>query len=180
MAGKMKYKVGDEFANHKRLVEYVGSHPKWRTSLWMWECTSCGKISGPSLTNSITRLDRGPRCCFMPRGQEAGTYKGYEELTGVFLGSCEYNAKKRGYEWSVTPEYLWDIWEKQNRKCAYTGMELSHGVDASLDRIDNSIGYVEGNIQWIHRDINRMKSDFDESYFIEMCKKVNEFQRQIG
>lgn len=174
MAGKMKYKVGDEFPNHKRLTEYMGSHPKFRTSLWMWECMNCGKIYGPSLTNSITRLDRGPKCCFMPKGKETGRWLGHEEMTGVFLGSYAYNAKKRGHEWSVTPEQLWSKWIDQQGLCAYTGRQLTHGVDASLDRIDNQRGYFPDNIQWVHTDINRMKSDFDAEYFIQLCKEVTE------
>jgi len=26
--------------------------------------------------------------------------------------------------------------------------------------------YEEGNIRWIHKDINRMKNIFEESYFV--------------
>lgn len=172
MSGKMKYSVGHEFPNGKRLTEYVGSHPKFRTSMWMWECVKCGKVGGPSLTNSISR-PKGPACCFQNKsGNENGRWKGYKELTGVFLSSYEYGAKKRGIEWNVTPEYIWSVWESQNGICAYTGLELVHGSTASLDRRDNALGYVEGNVQWIHRDINRMKSDFSESYFLEMCREV--------
>ncbi|QGH79428.1 hypothetical protein SEA_LIMPID_101 [Streptomyces phage Limpid] len=175
MSGKMRYKVGDEFSNHKRLTKYVGSHPKFRTSLWMWECTECGRESGPSLTNSITRLDRKPSCCFRAkRGVDNPNWKGYKELTGSWLHQYQYDCRKKGRVWDLTPEYLWSEWEKQNGKCIYTGMQLTHGVDASLDRIDSSIGYVEGNVQWVHRDINRMKSDFDEAYFVKLCKAVGD------
>ena len=43
---------------------------------------------------------------------------------------------------------------------------------ASLDRIDSSKGYVIGNVQWVHKDINIMKNKFDNQYFIDMCKKI--------
>jgi hypothetical protein len=43
---------------------------------------------------------------------------------------------------------------------------------ASLDRIDNSQGYINGNIQWVHKIINRIKMDLNTSYFVELCKKV--------
>jgi hypothetical protein len=172
MSRKMKYKVGDEFPNRKRLTKYVGSHPKFRTSLWMWECMDCGKPGGPSLTNSITRTKR-PACCYQSRsGSEAGRWKGFKELTGVFLGSYEAGARKRGLVWQVTPEQLWDLWITQDGKCAYTGRKLKHGVDASIDRIDNKRGYLPDNVQWVHRDINRMKSDFDADHFIKLCREV--------
>ena len=43
---------------------------------------------------------------------------------------------------------------------------------ASLDRIDSSKGYVKGNVQWVHKDINKMKTDFEQSIFIKLCKSV--------
>ncbi|QZE11466.1 HNH endonuclease [Streptomyces phage Jada] len=178
MAGVTKYKVGDVFNGKRKIVEYCGSHPKHRVSMWKWECLGCGTIHGPSMTATLTRKDREdsyPSCCH-PRnmkGDKNPKWRGYKELTGVWLYQYRSDAKKKGRTWNLTPEYLWSKWELQEGLCAYTGMQLTHGVDASLDRIDSSIGYVEGNVQWVHRDINRMKSDFDESYFIEMCRKVD-------
>lgn len=169
-----KYKVGDEFPNGKRLVECVGTHPKFRTKLWIWECISCGTRGGPSLTNSLTR-DRGPRCCLDQSGPNGPRWSGYKEMTGVFLGQYRYDAQRKGREWSVTPEYLWSLWEQQEGKCALSGLSLRHGTDASIDRIDSSRGYVEGNVQWVHQKINRMKTDFDEHEFLSLCKSVADF-----
>jgi hypothetical protein len=45
---------------------------------------------------------------------------------------------------------------------------------ASLDRIDSSKGYCEDNVQWVHKDINRMKNTFDQDYFISLCKLIAE------
>ena len=44
---------------------------------------------------------------------------------------------------------------------------------ASLDRIDSSKGYILGNIQLVHRDVNRIKSDFEQDYFIKICKLIS-------
>lgn len=46
---------------------------------------------------------------------------------------------------------------------------------ASLDRIDSSKGYVLGNIQWVHKDINKMKLDYDQDYFIDICRRIAEY-----
>ena len=43
---------------------------------------------------------------------------------------------------------------------------------ASLDRIDSSKGYTIDNIQWLHKDINKMKWDFSQEKFLELCKKI--------
>ena len=66
----------------------------------------------------------------------------------------------------------------QNKKCAITGTDIyfstkiSGNGSASLDRIDSKAGYIIGNVQWVHKDINWMKADFGETEFIEWCKKV--------
>lgn len=42
----------------------------------------------------------------------------------------------------------------------------------SKDRIDSNKGYVEGNVQWVCKEINFMKHALSESRFIELCKLV--------
>ena len=43
---------------------------------------------------------------------------------------------------------------------------------ASLDRIDSSKGYVPGNIQCVHKDINALKTDFSEERFLELIHMI--------
>jgi hypothetical protein len=118
-------------------------------------------------------MKRSEKCM---RGCMSGStnprWKGYEEISGIFLGQYQWDAKRKNREWSITPEYLWSLWEKQNGTCALTGWKLAHGETASIDRIDSSGGYTEGNVQWVHRDINRMKSDFSLDHFVNLCKAV--------
>ena len=40
--------------------------------------------------------------------------------------------------------------------------------------IDSTKGYIVGNIQWVHKDINIMKNDLDLDSFIYYCRLVNE------
>lgn len=63
----------------------------------------------------------------------------------------------------------------QDYKCALTGAPLVVGENASVDRIDSSRGYELGNIQWVTKEVNRMKIDFDQKLFIELCRKVAEY-----
>ena len=42
----------------------------------------------------------------------------------------------------------------------------------SLDRIDSSKGYTKDNVQWLHKDVNNLKMDFDQKEFLEWCKKI--------
>ena len=45
-------------------------------------------------------------------------------------------------------------------------------MTASLDRIDSTRGYTVDNIQWIHKDLNRMKWNLPNDYFINICTLV--------
>jgi len=76
-------------------------------------------------------------------------------------------------------EYLKQLWESQNGKCAITGVDLSlkknynKNFQASIDRIDNSIGYKKGNIRFTSVSVNWVKNKLDDVHlmeFIEICK----------
>lgn len=72
---------------------------------------------------------------------------------------------------------LINLYEKQNRKCVYTGVNLIPNENMSLDHIisvhDNKELYNDiKNVQWIHKDINWMKSKFSHDNFIKLCKHI--------
>jgi phosphoglycerate-specific signal transduction histidine kinase len=48
---------------------------------------------------------------------------------------------------------------------------------ASLDRIDSKLPYTYNNIQWIHKDINRMKNAYRQDYFIQLCGMVVNYNK---
>ena len=43
---------------------------------------------------------------------------------------------------------------------------------ASLDRIDSSQGYIEGNVQWVSREVNFFKNNKNEKDLYNLCKKI--------
>lgn len=64
--------------------------------------------------------------------------------------------------------------ESQSYKCALTlqfltpeNSHLDHKIPLSRGG-DNSLG----NLQWIHKDVNRAKGEMTNDEFISMCKKV--------
>lgn len=108
------------------------------------------------------------------------TKKGYQEISGTFFQKIKRNAIDRNLDFLLTLPELWELFLKQNRKCALSGVELNIGnasynsrdITASLDRIDCSKGYIKGNVQWLHKDINRCKWIFTEKEFLEWVKKI--------
>ncbi len=41
-----------------------------------------------------------------------------------------------------------------------------------IDRIDSSIDYLEDNVQWVHKDVNRMKLEFSVKYLRYLCTLI--------
>lgn len=111
-------------------------------------------------------------------------YRGIGAFSASHYGDIKYKATKRRLEFSVTHERLWELFNEQGGVCALSGIPLhfesyskANDATASLDRIDSSKGYVEGNVQWVYRSINFMKGKMTDEQFIEVCKRVAEYNR---
>ncbi len=105
------------------------------------------------------------------------------ELSQTLYSRYIKSAKARKIEFNVSMKYLWDLFLKQKGKCALSGLDLvleksiirtkgNGNITASPDRINSSLGYIEGNIQWVHKDVNKIKQDFDEDYFLNLCQLI--------
>lgn len=52
-------------------------------------------------------------------------------------------------------------------------------ITASLDRIDNSIGYCLGNVQWVHKDINtKLRREMSLVEMKKWCTIINRRQNE--
>jgi hypothetical protein len=153
--------------------------------LWkyLWKCKcDCGKETVVRRQHLIGGYQISCGCMLNRSGKNSALFTGYEGISGKFYGSLKRgdSRRKKKLIFNVSIKYLWDLYLKQDKKCVLTGFDLFFDEpgrkgkhrNASLDRIDSNKGYIEGNIQWVHKDINMMKKDYDENYFIEMCKKV--------
>lgn len=147
----------------------IGEAPYRKTDpgpYWKCKC-ECGKITEVktrSLIGGITKT------C----GSISHQWKGYEEISGRYYSHLKSGARQRDIIFSITLEEMWNEFISQNRRCFFTGELLTFGQNgtASLDRIDSSMGYVKGNVQWVHKDINKMKNAFSVERFIELCQLV--------
>lgn len=120
-------------------------------------------------------------CMRWRTGPSNPKWGGCGEISGSYWDHVSRGAKQRKFEFDISIEQAWDLFLKQNKKCALSGVPLIFGTDqtASLDRIDSMNGYVVGNVQWVHKDINRMKQHFDEPHFIRLCMTVTEYQKGV-
>ena len=164
--------------------EIITNGPNSCSGKWLCEC-ECGK-STHVLTHMLTLGDvtscgclRYERC-----GKLNNKWTGHEEISGSHFKSIKRGAISRNLEFSITIEYLWELFLKQDKKCSISGMPLimkdvkkrTKTKTASLDRIDSSKGYTKDNVQWVHRDINMMKNSFNQEYFISVCKLISNNQ----
>ena len=113
-------------------------------------------------------------------------FKGFGEISLSCFNFYKIGAVRRNLPFEITIEYIWDLFLKQNRLCALTGALLKFGSrrrkrpveqTASLDRIDSNKGYIEGNLWWIHKDINWLKNNWPLQEFLDLCAKITDFQR---
>ena len=112
-------------------------------------------------------------------GKDSSSWTGCGELSGGRWRHFVRTAMRRNKEFKITSEFAWNLYTTQSGKCALSGVSIAfpkfhrdNAGTASLDRIDSSIGYIAGNVQWVHKDVNMMKHIFSQDYFIEMCTKI--------
>jgi hypothetical protein len=103
--------------------------------------------------------------------------KQYKDIPRWLIRMFKTQADLKNKKWDVSLEYLGDLYEKQNGKCIYTGWELEingskQSKTASLDRIDSSKGYIKGNVQWVHKDVNIAKNKLSHDDFLKLCKAI--------
>ncbi len=144
-----------------------------------WRC-DCGKEVSILRTNVVTGHTKSCGCSRYQSGKKHRGWTGHGNIPGSFWAMLKQNAKRRNIHVDITIADAWNLLERQSHKCALTNMDLKfdsrcdvYDGNASLDRIDSTKGYTTDNIQWVHKDVNYMKQEYSQPYFVSMCKKVS-------
>ena len=142
---------------------------KWKARC---DCGNTRWIQANELT-SPNKCFKCQKCAQVERGYNDTVKNGrVGDLTQSKYGHTRSSAIKRGIEFNVTIEYLWNLWVSQQNICAITGEYISSIKEASLDRIDSKIGYIPGNVQWTTIQSNKCKSILSMEELYDFCKKV--------
>lgn len=139
------------------------------------------------------KIGRTKQCLMCASKNRLEVYKDLIPIRYAKRIKCEAN--KRGLVYNLTLEDLYTKYTTQQKRCAISGVELnmplvnlyryeknknfvnSKNFTASLDRIDSKKGYTIDNIQWVHKDINKMKMDLPEEDFFRMVKQIYEHKQ---
>lgn len=174
-------KLGDKFGKFTLIEETVYKTEKDNHNFLKVRC-ECGYECIQSITHLINKNRLG--CCECYVKYKSKNYKVVGKISSKYFSEIKRNAIIRNLEFNLSMTFLDNLFSLQDGKCALSGMNLNlfpikHSesrkeITASLDRIDSSKGYVENNVQFVHKAINIMKGCLDNSEFINICKYVSE------
>ena len=170
--------TGQKF-NKLIFLKYI-RNDKFGKAIWLCKC-ECGKEKELNACSIKAGLTTSCGC----NREKIGRKKGYKLISWGFFRKLRKSALSRDYEFNLTIEFLWELFEKQNKLCAISGVPISLFPDsnrsrsqtASVDRIDSSKGYTIDNVQWVHKRINRLKNilNTDELVFwADRICKIND------
>jgi hypothetical protein len=92
------------------------------------------------------------------------------------------NSKKKNRSYDIDLKYLKGLWEQQEGICPFTKQKLelrthsyksqAHPYSASLDRIDNTKGYIKGNVRFVSLIFNYARNTFTDEQVLQFCKEI--------
>jgi hypothetical protein len=181
--------VGDDYSKLRVIDNKIYGNQSSNHNYIKCECT-CGHIGYHRL--DYLRKNKYDGCYECSHTYKDRNYKEVGGLSSRMFGEIRRNANTRNIEFLVDMNYLWNLFLEQNGKCALSNIDLKltplfysksksnfrktnsrEEITASLDRIDPYKGYIEGNVQWVHKAINIMKGCLNNSEFINLCKYID-------
>jgi hypothetical protein len=178
-AAKKKYHIYGKGTKKYNLtvIEYI--QKKSKRLLIKVQC-DCGQTR--IIQASLFGVTKTCGCIRFKQGKNHPSYKGLGYISGTYFSQVKLNATKKNLDFNITLKYLNNLLIKQKHKCILSGLDIIIGstiqeTTASLDRIDSNKGYTRGNVQWVHKDINHLKSDFSLADFKKLCRLVSKYSR---
>jgi len=142
---------------------------------WICQCV-CGNTNSIQAYNLL--INDSTQCSNCRKKERDKT--SYGQINGNYWRSVKKNAKKRSLDFNINIQYAWGLFLSQKGKCALSGENLYLNKDqtASLDRINSNFGYVFGNVQWVHKNVNKIKTNFSDEDFVNWCHKISICQKE--
>lgn len=179
---RRKKKVYGIFCSRKCYEFYLTSND-FRTYITL-TCSVCGKeFSRVASIEKSSRKSFKNVCCSRAcssKVQHSGDASLKKRLYYQLSQAIRTRDKEVGED--VDEDYLLEIWNRQGGKCPYSGQEMilkphrNRGIrvpnQASVDRIDSSLGYVRGNIEFVSLIANMAKNIWTKQDVLDFCNQV--------
>lgn len=110
-----------------------------------------------------------------------------EFLSSMYVFYRDFSAGKRGYEFSLTHDEIKKL--IVGAPCFYCGKKPMYSeyikdcgkiVFNGIDRVDNSLGYVSGNVVACCKQCNTMKSNVSLKKFQQMSEMYGKIKAFLG
>lgn len=145
-------------------------------------CHRCGRFCRATICQLASGDKVSCGCMHGRIGSESPTFQGHGQISLSYWHSIQRGAEARNLPFEVSFDYIWELYNRQNGLCALSGTPIFfHSTcksrwrqTASLDRIDSKKGYIEGNIQWVHKGLNFMKRNVPEIVFLNWCRLISQ------
>lgn len=148
------------------------------------KCSDCHKIYDDTPLNFGKNHHHICKLCNALRSREhyqsLKSHISVEELLVRRLYQAKYRSFRKGIEFNLSPDYLLELYHKQNGKCFYSGLDMEislkneqNSKTLSIDRIDSNKGYTAGNVVLCGNVFNVMKMQMSSNEFINMCGIVS-------
>jgi len=169
----------------------IAKHHRDKFGKWQWECKcKCGNITYGTLFQIRSGHKKSCGCLRKIWGRKHRNFRGVGDISHSHFTEINISAIKRGISFNLSLYDMWNLYKKQQGRCALSGIPLSleGSVNqnrhkntslrtASLDRIDSNRGYNPNNVQWVSKDINMMKQQLSQQQFIKICKQVTKYNK---
>lgn len=142
-----------------------------------WECEcECGNIICVNAASLIRDLTTSCGCEKIRHAR----MKHHHTVPSSFFHRIYKCAINRGIAFSLTINDIYNLYIKQNGKCAISGVDISFASSddksksgtVSVDRIYSSLGYEPNNIQLVHKRINIIKGTMNTNELLEWVKTI--------
>ena len=103
-------------------------------------------------------------------------------MFGQAFRKARARASKRGIPFSITKDYIINLFKEQGGKCYYSGLDINiiksnekdlmDPMKMTIDIINHKAGYVPGNVVWCAYCINSLKQRMNVESMVSICNSV--------
>nr|QBK92379.1 MAG: uncharacterized protein LCPAC401_00170 [Pithovirus LCPAC401] len=160
----------------------------------IFQCVKCGKLKDVCEFNhrKISKNGLNSMCMICTNINRVTRQSELTKYIRHLFSGIKSHCRNHDLELTITEQEIIDLYNLNN-VCAKTGKVMTHHkkydpnkktriiedhyYNLSVDRIDSSKGYTRDNIQIVCIGYNLMKSNLNEDYMLNICRRIEEHKK---